>query len=186
MHATISWLTLSVLLLTFAAKSEAPAPPPSGILLVANQFEHTALLVDPAKREEIAKVSVGVNGHEVAASPDGRFAYVPIYGNSGVGKPGTDGTAIDVIDLREHKLATTIDLGKPLRPHGAEFGPDGLLYVTAELAKAVDVIDPATRKVIAEIPTGAIESHMLVISPDGSRAYTANVAAGSVSVLDLK
>jgi YVTN family beta-propeller protein len=58
--------------------------------------------------------------------------------------------------------------------------------VTAELAKAVDVVDPATRKVIAEIPTGAIESHMIVISPDGSRAYTANVAAGSVSVLDLK
>jgi YVTN family beta-propeller protein len=59
------------------------------------------------------------------------------------------------------------------------------LYVTAELANAIDVIDPATRKVLAEIPTGQRESHMLVISPDGRRAYTANVGAGSVSVLDL-
>jgi DNA-binding beta-propeller fold protein YncE len=40
--------------------------------------------------------------------------------------------------------------------------------------------------VIAEIPTGAEQSHMFVISPLGDRAYTANVSAGSVSVLDLK
>lgn len=161
-------------------------PPPHGMLVVANQKEHTALLIDPTSRSEVAKFTVGVNGHEATVSPDGRFAYVPIYGNSGVGRPGTDGSTIDVINLSDRKLAYTIDLGKPLRPHGAAFGPDGMLYVTAELAQAVDVIDPGTHKVIAEIPTGAIESHMFVISPDGARAYTANVGAGSVSVLDLK
>jgi YVTN family beta-propeller protein len=187
MSATLSWLIASLMFLALATGGgRISAPAAHGMLVVANQHEHTALLIDPETRQELAKVVVGVNGHEVAVSPDSRFAYVPIYGNSGVGKPGTDGTTIDIVDLREHKLAATIDLGKPLRPHRAEFGPDGLLYVTAELDHAVDVIDPATRKVIAEIPTGAIESHMVVISPDGSRAYTANVAAGSVSVLDLK
>jgi YVTN family beta-propeller protein len=187
MSTPISWLLASLMFLALAAGGRrVPAAPAHGMLVVANQREHTALLIDPETGQEVAKVTVGVNGHEVAVSPDSRFAYVPIYGNSGVGKPGTDGATIDVVDLHEHKLAATIDLGKPLRPHRAEFGPDGLLYVTAELAKAVDVIDPATRKVIREIPTGAIESHMIVISPDGRRAYTANVAAGSVSVLDLK
>lgn len=186
MSASISWLIASIMLLAVAAGgARVPASPAHGLLVVANQREHTALLIDPQTRQELAKVIVGVNGHEVAVSPDSRFAYVPIYGNSGVGKPGTDGTTIDIVDLHDRKLAGTIDLGKPLRPHRAEFGPDGLLYVTAELAKAVDVIDPATRKVIAEIPTGAIESHMIVVSPDGRRAYTANVGAGSVSVLDL-
>src|SRR5207237_7168778 len=87
---------------------------------------------------------------------------------------------------QESKLAATIDLGKPLRPHRAEWGPDGMLYVTAELGNAVDVIDPSTRKIVAEIPTGQKESHMLVISPDGRRAYTANVGAGSISVLDVE
>jgi len=187
MSATFSWLIASLMFLALAAGGgRIPAPATHGMLVVANQREHTALLIDPESRQELAKVTVGVNGHEVAVSPDSRYAYVPIYGNSGVGKPGTDGTTIDIVDLRDRKLAATIDLGKPLRPHRAEFGPDGLLYVTAELDKAVDVVDPATRKVIAEIPTGAIESHMIVISPDGARAYTANVAAGSVSVLDLK
>jgi YVTN family beta-propeller protein len=61
-----------------------------------------------------------------------------------------------------------------------------LLYVTAELANSVYAIDIHSRKVVAEIPTGRPESHMLVISPDGSRAYTANVANGTISVLDLR
>lgn len=160
-------------------------PPNAGLLVVANQYEHTVLLVDPEKHAAFAKISVGINGHEVIVSKDGRFAYVPIYGNSGVGKPGTDGSTIDVIDLRAGKLTGSIDLGKPLRPHRAEFGPDGLLYVTAELANAVDVVNPSTRKVLAEIPTGQEQSHMLILSPDGRRGYTANVSTGSVSVLDL-
>jgi YVTN family beta-propeller protein len=184
--ARISFLTASAILMTSFPLSKAkPASSPRGLLVVANQVEHTLLVVDPESRRELAKIVVGVNGHEVAVSKDGRFAYVPIYGNSGVGRPGTDGSTIDVVDLQERKLADTIDLGKPLRPHGAEFGPDGLLYVTAELANAVDVIDPSTRKVLAEIPTGQSQSHMLVLSADGRRGYTANVSAGSVSVLDV-
>jgi YVTN family beta-propeller protein len=154
-------------------------------LLVANQGDHTLLIIDTASRRTLAKVGVDINGHEVIASPDGKLAYVPIYGNSGVGKPGTDGATVEVIDIASGRAVRIIDLGKAVRPHCAKFGPDGLLYVSAELAKALDVIDPHTEKVIAEIPTGQIDSHMFVITPDGSRAYTANVFAGNVSVLDL-
>ena len=186
MFPRILLFTLSALLMiSFKLGDASSAAPARGLLVVANQVEHTVLVVDPETRRELAKIVVGVNGHEVIVSKDGHYAYVPIYGNSGVGRPGTDGSTIDVVDLRERKLAATIDLGKGLRPHRAEFGPDGLLYVTAEIANAVDVVDPSTRQVLAEIPTGQKESHMLVLSPDGRRAYTANVAAGSVSVLDL-
>src|SRR6266566_10014657 len=186
MLARLSLLFALMMFLTSGVLRVAkPAPSAGGLLVVANQKEHTLLLVDPENRRELAKIVVGVNGHEVMASKDGLFAYVPIYGNSCVGRPGTDGSTIDVVDLQARKLAATIDLGKPLRPHRAEWGPDGMLYVTAELGNAVDVLDPNTRKVVAEIPTGQQESHMLVISPDGRRAYTANVGAGSVSVLGL-
>src|ERR1700719_786895 len=103
-------IVASFCLLAFiVARRGTSATSSGGVLVVANQKEHTVLLVDPESRHELAKISVGVNGHEVAVSPDSRFAYVPIYGNSGVGKPGTDGTSIDIIDLQQRKLASTID-----------------------------------------------------------------------------
>ena len=156
------------------------------MLFVANQFDHTANLVDIASRKVVGKVGMDVNGHEVVVSPDHKFGYVPIYGNSGVGKPGTDGATIEVVDLRSARAIRIIDLGKPVRPHCAKFGPDGLLYVSAELANAIYIVDPASGKVVGEVPTGDAESHMLVISPDGKRAYTANVGPGTVSVVDLE
>jgi len=158
----------------------------AGMLFVANQFDHTANLVDLATRKPIARVGVDVNGHEVTVSPNRKLGFVPIYGNSGVGKPGTDGATIQVVDLKAGRTVNVINLGKPVRPHCAKFGPDGMLYVSAELAKAIYVVDPQTGRVLGEAPTGAEESHMFVISPDGHRAYTANVGPGSVSVVDLQ
>lgn len=158
---------------------------PKGLLLVANQGEHTLWVIDPGSGQKLGSITVGVNGHEVAASPDGKFAYVPIYGNSGVGKPGTDGHTIDVIDLGSMRLSRTIELGRPLRPHGAIFGADGLMYVTGELEKEIEVIDANTGKIAVTIRTNQPDSHMLAISPDGKRGYTSNVGVGSVTVLDL-
>lgn len=159
----------------------------AGWLLVANKGEHTLGIIDAALEKQIAKVDeTGVTGHELIASPDGKLAFVPIYGNSGVGLPGTDGSTIDVIDLKTRRIVHTIDFGHGVRPHCPMFGPkDGLLYVTTELDKAIAVIDPKTFKIVGSVPTGAAESHMLALSPDGSRGYTANVGPGSVSVLDM-
>ena len=186
-HQSLPLLGAILICLAMAnAGVREPKLDPPGFLFIANQFEHTALLVDLSTKAVLARIEVGVNGHEVVVSPDGHFGYVPIYGNAGVGKPGTDGDRIDVIDLKEHRLAGHIDLGKPVRPHCAKFGPDGFLYVTAELANAIYVVDVKQKKVVGEIPTGAIESHMLLLSPDGKRGYTANVSAGSVSVLDIE
>ena len=157
----------------------------TGLLAVANQKEHSVEMVDVATRKIAWTVSVGVNGHELAASPDGKTVYVPIYGNSGVGKPGTDGSTVDVVDVASHKV-TTWDLGRPLRPHKPVMGPDGMLYVTGELAEAVLILDPKTGKVVGEVPTGAKESHILAMTKDGKLGFTANVGPGSVSILDMK
>ncbi|MFZ1139678.1 MAG: hypothetical protein WAN76_10890 [Candidatus Sulfotelmatobacter sp.] len=165
----------------------APSSSSKGLLLVANKGDQTLGLIDPDAARQVATVAErGISGHEVAASPDGKRAFVPIYGNSGVGMPGTDGSTMVVIDLVEHKLIHTLDFGHGVRPHCAVFGPkDGLLYVTTELDKSVAVIDPLTLKIVGSAPTGQAESHMLAISPDGRKGYTANVGPGTVSVLDL-
>ena len=172
-----------------AGAQTAPSPGPShGLLLVANKGDHTLGIIDPEAGKEIATVDEGgITGHEVAASPDGRRAFVPIYGNSGVGAPGTDGHTLAVIDLDAHKVVKTHDFDKPLRPHYALFGPkDGLLYVTTELANSVTIIDPNTLRNLGSVPTGQPESHMLAITHDGKRGYTSNVHVGTLSVLDLE
>jgi DNA-binding beta-propeller fold protein YncE len=157
------------------------------LLLVANQADHTLSLIDPAAAKEIAAVPVeGITGHEVAASPDGKFAYVPIYGSGGVGGPGTDGSSLSVIDLAGRKVVGTVDFGHGVRPHMPLYDPvSGMIYVTTELDKAITIIDPKTLKIVGQIPTGQEQSHMLVISHDGKRSYTANVGPGTVSVLDI-
>jgi DNA-binding beta-propeller fold protein YncE len=179
--------TLSMILVVAVLMLSSEFAKASGLLLVANKGEHTLGLIDTNAGRQVATIPEGgITGHEVAASPDGRRAFVPIYGDSGVGLPGTDGSKIDVIDLESRKVTHAIDFGRGVRPHCPVFGPkDGLLYVTTELDKSVSIIDPKALKIVGKVPTGQPESHMLAISHDGQHGYTANVGPGTVSVLDL-
>lgn len=186
---TLSTVLLSVIALSCslgAARTDAAGS--HGWLLVDNKGDKTLGIVDPDSCQQVAVVAEdGETGHEVVASPDGKRAFVPIYGNSGVGHPGTDGQLIRVIDLEARKIVGTVDFGKGVRPHCAVMGPKNhLLYVTTELENSISVIDPETLKVVGAVPTGQAESHMLAITSDGKHGYTANVGPGTVSVLDLE
>ncbi len=160
----------------------------AGTLVVTNKGDRTLSIIDPVTNKQVAVVpEEGVTGHEVAASPDGKLIYVPIFGDSGVGKPGTDGQIIRVIDLEKKAIVGTIDFGKGVRPHCPIFcKKSGLLYVTTEIENSVSIIDPATLKVTGSVSTGQDQSHMLAVTKDGKRGYTANVGPGTVSVLDLE
>jgi len=182
-------LAFQYLLLPALGLGLAPASVRAQTLLVVNQGDSDLSIVDPASAREVATIAEktsGVHGHEVAASADGRTAFVPIYGSSGVGKPGIDGHDMLVIDLASRQIVADIDFGHGVRPHLPVLDPvSGLLYVTTELDKTVTVIDPRTRKIVGAVPTGQDESHMLVLSHDGRLGYTSNVGPGTVSVLDM-
>jgi len=158
-------------------------------LLVVNQGDSNLSIVDPAKGLQAATVvegTPGVHGHEIAASADGRTAFMPIYGSTGVGKPGIDGHEMLVIDLPSRAIVDHVDFGHGVRPHLPVLDPvSGMLYVTTELDKTVTIVDPKTHAIVGAIPTGQEQSHMLVLSHDGRRGYTANVGPGTVSVLDM-
>ncbi len=186
------WCVTALLAVALLAGCETTQPhhakgSGAGTLLVCNKGDGTLGLIDPIAGQQFAAIAEeGVTGHEVVATPDGKRAFVPIFGNSGVGKPGTDGSLIRVIDLTKRRIVGTIDFGRGVRPHCAVIGPkDGLLYVTTELENSVTVIDPVTLKILAAIPTGQAESHMFAITRDGKRGYTSNVGSGTVSVLDM-
>jgi hypothetical protein len=103
------WYVISSIVLfnLFLGISQAQTSPhssatmkPRNLLLVVNQGDQSMSLVDPEAGVQIGKVKTDeVRAHEVVASADGRLAYLPIYGNSGVGKPGTDGRSIEIVDL---------------------------------------------------------------------------------------
>ena len=178
----------AVVLSAGVSAQPATGSKPTGSLLIANKGPNSVGIIDPLKKQQVAEISEGgVTGHEIAASRDGKLVYVPIYGNSGVGQPGTDGRNMVVLDLASRKVVGNVDFGKGMRPHCAVWGPkNGLLYVTTELEKSVSIIDPATLKIVGSVPTGQAESHMLAITRDGRRGYTANVGPGTISVLDLE
>lgn len=168
---------------------------PVGRLIVVEKADRSLGVVDLDSGRRIGGVRAsGFTPHEVAATSDGRFAFLPIYGDANVGQPGTDGDTLDVIDLRElddRKVKpdkgqhVTLELGAPARPHDAAIGVEGRLYVTTEMLRSVSILDIDTREVVQTVRTGHDQSHMVALSSDGRFAYTANVEPGSVSVLDL-
>ena len=112
----MKWLVILGMMVGLFAMSvsngtASPDAGAQGVLLVANKGDETLGIVDPHAGQQIATVAEGgTTGHEVAASPDGRTAYVPIYGNSGVGKPGTDGRNMIAVDIASRKVVGNIIL----------------------------------------------------------------------------
>jgi YVTN family beta-propeller protein len=127
----------------------------------------------------LGKVTVGEGPHEVVASRDGRTAYVANYGTQQV-----VGGTISVIDIAARRELKRVDLGALRRPHGiVEVG--GKIYFTAEANRAVARYDPAADKIDWVMGTGASVSHMLVVTPDGKKAYTANMLSDTVTALTV-
>lgn len=164
---------------------DAPATPPppttSPILVVATKADANVSVIELPGGRVLATLPTGVGPHEVAISPDGRRAVVTNYGDQ-----TTLGRSLTVIDLAALKVTGTIELGEYRRPHGAAFLPDGhRVIVTAEVNAGVVIVDLETAKVERGIFTSQQGSHMLTLAPDGTKAYVANMASGTVSTIDL-
>jgi DNA-binding beta-propeller fold protein YncE len=154
-----------------------------GRLLVVCKDDRTLEVIDLESGELAGTASAsGVAPHEVAATGDGRVAYLPVYSDAPVGSPGSDGRRVDVIDLVTFARIGEIRLDVPSRPHQATMR-GGRLLVSTELDESVTVIDTRSLRILARLPTGRAESHTFAIAQD--RLATANVGSGSVSIIDL-
>jgi YVTN family beta-propeller protein len=148
-------------------------------LLVLNKTENTMAIIDPVSLKVLGRVPTGTGPHEVIASADGKLAYVANYGNQ-----QTLGNSISIIDIAARKEIKRVELGALFRPHGiVEAG--GKIYFTAEVNRAIARYDPVTARVDWIMGTGQTATHMLVITPDGKRAYTANIASDTVTAIEL-
>ena len=152
-------------------------------LIVANKAEATVSLVDLPEGKVVATLPVGNGPHEVAVSPSGLLALIANYGGPGAAGAGSSLTLIDVPGA---KVLKTIDLGEYRRPHGILFLDERRVLVTAEANKALLEVDVETGKVTSAVPTGQAVSHMVAVTPDGGRAFVANIGSGSMTAVDLR
>jgi YVTN family beta-propeller protein len=158
------------------AQPPAPAPVPvTGTLLVGNKGEDTLSFIDLATGRELGRAATGRMPHEIAVSPDGRQAAVVAYG----------GRSIDIFDVRTRARLRTIDLSPNEGPHGIIWLADGRILATTERSRSLTLIDPGRDWAVSAIPTGQQGTHLVAVSPDRRRAYTANIASGSVTIADL-
>lgn len=156
-------------------RASAPSEAAAGILLVGNKGEDTLSFIDLASGAELGRAQTGDMPHEIAISPDGRQAAVVVYG----------GRTIDIFDIASRARLRTIDLSPNEGPHGLVWLDDGRLVATTERSRSIAVVDTRRGDALTSIATGQPGSHMVAISPDKSRAYTANIPAGTVTAIDL-
>jgi len=125
----------------------------------------------------MGRVTTGDSPHEVVASTDGKLAFVSNYGGS------TPGNSISVIDLATEKELHRVDLGPLRRPHGLAFA-DGKLYFTAETNKLIARYDPAANQIDWMLGTGQNTTHMVMVNPDASQIFTANIGSDSITMME--
>lgn len=160
------------------AALSAPTQTPMPALLVLEKSDDSLAIVDPATLKVVGRVPAGKDPHEVAASADGKLAYVSNYGGSqSVLK------TISVIDLAARRALAPIDLG-PLRgAHGIEFA-DGKVWFTAETNKVIARYDPAAKQIDWVMGTGQSRTHMLVFTKNLRKIFTSNVNSDTVSAIE--
>jgi YVTN family beta-propeller protein len=152
----------------------------NGSLLAVNKADNTVSLIDLNTSKEVIALTVGIGPHEVAASPDGKWAMVCNYGAK------TPNNSLSLVDLQGKRITKTIDLGSYQRPHGIEFINDKEVIVTSEVTQTLIKVHIGTEAVEEVAKTGQKGSHMVAYCRKDGKAYIANIPDGTVSQVDVK
>jgi YVTN family beta-propeller protein len=147
-------------------------------LLILNKDDATFAVVDPDAGKVLGTVPVGEGPHELVASSDGKWAFASNYGTG-----SAPGHTISMIAVAELKELRRIDIAPLGRPHGLAFA-NGKLYFTAEANKAIARYDPSADRIDWKFETGQEATHMVLVSCDGRRIFTSNIASNSVSEIE--
>ncbi|MES2124030.1 MAG: hypothetical protein V4503_05000, partial [Gemmatimonadota bacterium] len=149
-------------------------------LVVANMNDTTAQLLDISTGTVRATFPTTSVPHEVAVSPNGKWAVVTDYGAQ---QPGR---TLTLIDVAAGKVAKTISFAPYQRPHGAVFLNDNrTLVVTAERDSLLVLVDVEQGKITGTKRAGQRVGHMVAIPRDQRTAFVANIASGTLSIVDL-
>jgi YVTN family beta-propeller protein len=147
---------------------------------VANSFSNTLSVIDIGENRRVGDLATG----EAPVNPTFNRDWTKLYVSNS--KAGT----LTVVDTKNAKVIDTIQAGGP-HPSGLRFLPDGKRLVISFLGdKTTDpgslgIMDLTTGKLVKNIAVQA-QSERFDITPDGKRAYVANLVGQSISVVDLE
>lgn len=151
-----------------------------GYLVVANQADATAELIDLKTGKSIKKIPTGTGPHEAAISDDGKLAAITNYGTQ------PPGNSLTIAKIPSGDVLKTIDLGIYTRPHGIAWLDADRVLVTSETTRNVVQVNVTEGKVEKAFSTENPGSHMLALDRAGKKVYTANVSAANVTAIDLE
>lgn len=169
---------LTTIMFAISLSAHLGAQGTTGRLVVLNKEEATLVTVDAANGKVLGRVATGEGPHEVAVSEDGRTAFVANYGTG-----ASPGSTISVIDLSAHKELRRVDVSPLRRPHGIHVA-DGKVYFTAEVNRLVARYDPQSNQVDWLLGTGQAGTHMIYVTADAARMYTANIGSNTISIIE--
>jgi YVTN family beta-propeller protein len=162
-----------ILLATWLGASVCPAADtPRAALLVLNKGDNSLAIVDPGAAKVVARLPSGPEPHEVVASKG--LAFISNYGGN---------NTLSVVDLVAQKALSPVNLGALRSPHGL-CAAAGKIYFTAEANKIIGSYDPASQQIDWLLGLGQERTHMIVVSSDAKKIYTANVNSDTISLIE--
>ncbi len=149
------------------------ASPDGEKIYLTSEVTGNLQVIDAAKGEILGNIHVGHDPNQLAVTPDGKLAFVPLRGEA----------AVAVVEL-EPELKLVRRLSVPEMPHNIYTSADGRrAYVGCIRGSAIVVIDTAAREVAATIqmPGGV---RPMALKRDGSLIYVALSRLHGFAVFD--
>ena len=158
-------------------------------MLVGDQASSSLSVVEAVSGRIVGAIPVPEGPHELAVSPDGRFAVAALAGDAGSWRPPWRAMrTIAVIDLTATRPLRMVDLGAHAKPHGVVFVDERTAAVTSQASTSIVFIDCLEGTILGAVDVGegrpTSSPHMLAISEDRRRVYSANMDSHTVAEID--
>ena len=188
--AVFAWSLVGIAAQALAAGPVLNHPTGTHGLLMVDKMGGRVLFFDRNRDRELSEFAPagepGMRPHELALSPDGKTAYVTVYGTGVFGNNPDPGHAIAIINLAARKMIGSIDVSPYRAPHGIQVDASGLLYVACDLDHKVLIVDPRSRRVQAAIDVDA-PGHWLALAVGPHKVYVSSHGAQPfVGVIDTR
>jgi YVTN family beta-propeller protein len=162
-------------------------------LLVTNEDSGDVTVIDLAREEVTAKITVGKRPRGIRVSPDGRLVFVALSGSvksgpnvdeSTLPPPDRGADGIGVLDTAQWKLVRVLKSGQD--PEHFDISRDGkTLFVSNEETGETSSVDVQSGEVTARVKVGE-EPEGVTLRPDGKVIYVTSEGNNQIAAVDVE